>query len=362
MKLCKRLIIIVLCALLLPGCKNIIKKESNPESFSITDSLMNIIEIDSAKLSYVENEIELIGKVTFNAEKVVKLFPLVSGLVTDVKVELGDRVNKGQILAVINSSEIANIDNDMINAKANLAVAKSNLSATEGMYQGGIASEKEYLASQKEVTKAESELKRVKSIMDIYGAVEDALYFIKSPISGYIVEKFITPNMQLRSDNSSNLFTISDLKNVWIMANVYESDIASINEGQNATITTISYPNKKFTGKIDKIYNVLDSDNKTMKVRVQLDNRENLLKPEMFASVIVHQIKDSTMLSVPSSSVVFDRNKYWVIVYNSRNDVQIRPVKLMMFGSSKAYIQSGIKSGEKVITKNQLLIYNALNQ
>jgi cobalt-zinc-cadmium efflux system membrane fusion protein len=362
MKFFKQLITIILCVLMLAGCKNRINKEISADKFFISDSLMKMIEIDSVKLSKVINDIKLIGKVTFNGEKVVKIFPLVSGLVINVNVELGDMVTRGQTLAVMKSSEIGNIENDLTTAQSNLAVAKSNLSATEGMYKGGIASEKEYIASQKEVIKAESELKRVNNIIGIYGAASDTFYVVKSPVSGYIVEKFITANMQLRADNSTNLFTISDLKNIWILANVYESDIASIKEGQGVSITTISYPDKIFKGNIDKIYNVLDPDNKTMKVRIQLDNKENLLKPEMFANVIVHQINDSTMLSVPAKSIVFDRNKYWVIVYKDRNNVEIRQVDLVMPVSSNSYIRSGLKSGEKVITKNQLLIYNALNQ
>lgn len=362
MTFCKRLLTIIMCVILLLGCKNKVKKEAVTDKFCIPDSLMQMIEIDTVRLSKVENEIKLIGKVTVNEEKVVKLYPLVSGLVTKVKVELGDNVTKGQTLAVIKSSEVANIENDLITAQSNLAVAKRNLSAIEDMYKSGITSEREYIAAQKDGLKAESELKRVNNIIGIYGSSENSEYIVKSPINGYIVEKFITPNMQIRSDNSSNLFSISDLKNVWVIANVHESDIANIKEGEKVTITTIPYPNKYFTGNIDKVYNVLDPDNKTMKVRIQLDNKENLLKPEMFANVMVHQIKDSSMLAVPAKSIVFDRNKYWVVNYIDKCDVKVRQVDIMISTSLYSYIRSGLKSGEKVITKNQLLIYNALNQ
>jgi cobalt-zinc-cadmium efflux system membrane fusion protein len=306
-----------------------------------------MIEIDTVKLSKVENEIKLVGKVSVNEEKIVKIFPLVSGIVKEVKVELGDNVRKGQTLAVIKSSEVANIENDLITAQSNLAVAQKNFSAVDEMYKSGITSEKEYIASQKEVLKAESELKRVNNIIDIYGSSDNSEYIVKSPIAGYIVEKFITPNMQIRSDNSGNLFSISDLKNVWVLANVYESDIANIEEGENVTITTIPYPDKYFNGKIDKIYNVLDPENKTMKV---------------FANVIVHQIKDSSMLAVPAKSIVFDRNKYWVLNYIDRCTVQVRQVDIITSTSLYSYIRSGLKTGERVITKNQLLIYNALSQ
>jgi membrane fusion protein, heavy metal efflux system len=362
MSFSNRLLTLIICILLLSGCKSKTQNQTVPDKFCIPDSLMQMIEIDTVKLSKVENEIKLVGKVSVNEEKLVKIFPLVSGIVKEVKVELGDNVRKGQTLAVIKSSEVANIENDLITAQSNLAVAQKNFSAIEEMYKSGITSEKEYIASQKEVLKAESELKRVNNIIDIYGSSDNSEYIVKSPISGYIVEKFITPNMQIRPDNSGNLFSISDLKNVWVLANVYESDIANIEEGENVTITTIPYPDKYFKGNIDKIYNVLDPENKTMKVRIQLDNSENLLKPEMFANVIVHQIKDSSMLAVPAESIVFDRNKYWVINYIDKCTVQIRQVDIITSTRLYSYIRSGLKNGERVIAKNQLLIYNALSQ
>jgi cobalt-zinc-cadmium efflux system membrane fusion protein len=132
--------------------------------------------------------------------------------------------------------------------------------------------------------------------------------------------------------------------------------------GEKANIITLSYPDKQFTGNIDKIYNLLDPDNKTMKVRIQLDNKDNLLKPEMFAKVIVHQVKDSTMLTIPAKSIVFDQNKYWAMIYIDKCNVQSRQIDIARSTSMYAYIRSGVKPGEKVITNFQLLIYNALNQ
>jgi cobalt-zinc-cadmium efflux system membrane fusion protein len=168
--------------------------------------------------------------------------------------------------------------------------------------------------------------------------------------------------MQIRPDNSTNLFTISDLKRVWILANVYETEIANIKVGEKVTVTTLSYPDKQFKGEIDKIYNILDPDNKTMKVRIQLDNKDNLLKPEMFANVIARQIKDTSMLAVPSNCIVFDRNKNWVIVYKGKCDVQAKPVDIIKSSGKYTYIRSGVNAGDKVITTMQLLIYNTLAQ
>src|SRR5664279_6595542 len=113
-------------------------------------------------------------------------------------------------------------------------------------------------------------------------------YIVRSPIDGFVVERQVNNNMMIRSDNATALFTISDLKNVWVMANVYESNITAVRMGDSVNITTLSYPGKIFRGKIDRIMNVLDPSNKVMKLRIVLGNPGYLLKPEMFASVVVN--------------------------------------------------------------------------
>jgi cobalt-zinc-cadmium efflux system membrane fusion protein len=329
--------------------------------YCIPDSLMKQITLDTILIRPIIQELNLIGNITYNQDEVVKLYPMVSGNVIDVKVTLGDYVEKGEVLALVKSAEIAGAENDVVTAQANLAVSEKDLTATESMYKSGIASEKNYLTAVKETEKARSELNRVNTVLSIYGGAKSN-YIIKSPVSGYIVEKFINPGMQIRPDNSTNLFTISDLGRVWVLANVYESDIASIKIGEKASVTSISYPDKKFTGTIDKIYNVLDPDNKTMKVRIQLDNRENLLKPEMFANVIVEQVQDSSMLAVPTKSIVFDQNKNWILLYHNKCNIQIRQIDIVKSTGLYTYVRSGVKPGELVITNLQLLIYNALTE
>ncbi|HEY4787181.1 MAG TPA: efflux RND transporter periplasmic adaptor subunit [Bacteroidales bacterium] len=358
----KKIVAMVVTLAVMVGCVH--KQDpaaSDSAKFCIPDSLMNKITFDTVGYQRVTSEFNLIGKITYDQDKVVKLYPLVSGNVLDVKVALGDFVEKGETLAIVRSGEIVGAENDIVTARSNLAVAEKNLAATEDMYKSGIASEREYSAAQNEVEKAKSELNKANTILSIYGGKQSD-YIVKSPISGYIVEKFVNPNMQIRTDNTSNLFTISDLKKIWVLANVYETDISSIKVGENVSVTTISYPDKVFDGRIDKIYNVLDPDSKTMKVRVQLDNPDYLLKPEMFANVTVHQVSDSSMLAVPAKAVIFDRDKNWVVIYNGKCDIQTRQIEICRSTDSYSYVRSGIKQNEKIVSNLQLLIYNALSQ
>jgi membrane fusion protein, heavy metal efflux system len=354
--------ILLLVFPLLAACSH--KKNATPvaSDFCIPDSLVNKVQIDTAALRPVTHDYNLVGKISFDQDHVVKIFPLVSGVVTDVKVSLGDYVKKGQILAIIKSTEMAGVQNDLVIASSNLAVAEKNYAATADMYKSGIISEKEYTSAKKELEKAQSEVNRASSVHSIYGNGSQSNYIVHAPISGYIVEKQISANMQMRPDNSSNMFTISDLQNVWVLANVYESDVAHIHQNEKVNVTTISYPDKRFAGTINKIYNVLDPDTKTMKIQINISNKEGLLKPEMFANVNVEQKTDSTMLCVPSNAVIFDRNQNWVVVYKDKCHVEARKIDIVSKNLGSAYIRSGLKPGEKVISSLQLLIYEAINQ
>ena len=360
----KNIIIAIFAYSLLTGCSGKDPKVAvkTDTKFCVPDSLLSQIKIDTVSFRPVTSELKLIGKITFDQEKVVHIYPLVSGNVVEVKVSLGSHVEKGQVLAIIKSSEMAGVENDMVTANSNFAIAEKNFAAATDMYKSGIFSEKEYTSAEKELDKAKSELRKVNTVRSIYGNSSQSDYVVKAPISGFIVEKFVNANMQIRPDNSTNMFTISNLKNVWVVANVYESDIAGIKENEKVEVTTISYPKKKFIGKIDKVYNVLDPDNKTLKVQIQLDNSEYLLKPEMFASVMVQQKTDSSMVAIPSNAVIFDRNQYWVVLYNNRCDLKTSKIDIKTSNSDFTYVRSGAKVGDKVIVNRQLLIYSAINQ
>lgn len=358
-------IFLLLLAVCLGACENkkakkVVKADS---TFCVPAQLMAVVQLDSVKMEQVEGEKNLTGKVTFDEEKVIKIFPLAGGIVQQVNVQLGDYVEKGKILAIISSSDIANMERDLSSSESNVSIAEKNLDASREMYKSGLITEREFNTAQKEYKKAHSEMDRVKEILRIYSGSGKSDYIVKAPISGFIVEKKINTNMQIRADNTDNLFTISDLKDIWVIANVYESDISKIKEGYVAEITTISYPDKTFKGKVDKIFNVLDPVNKVMKIRIQLDNEAYMLKPEMFASVRIVYKEDLNLLTIPSRAVIFEHSKNYVVVYKDTCNVFVREIDIYKTLNEKTYIMGRVlKPGNLILSRSQLLIYNALNQ
>jgi membrane fusion protein, heavy metal efflux system len=356
------LALLLLCGIIaLSSCEDKDKKPEADKGYVIPDTVMKELKIDTVGISQLVNAVTLTGKVGTNDDNVIPVYSLVSGNVSDVKVLLGDNVTAGQTLAVVRSQEMAQYSSDLLNAQTNLAIAQKNLEKTTDMYKSGLASVPDTLAAAVQLQQAKAELDRVNRVLKINGGNTQGEFEVRAPISGFIVQKGVNNNMTIRGDNSTSLFTISDLKNVWIQANVYESNISLIHQGENVDVTTIAYPGKDFKGKIDKVMNVLDPTSKVMKVRVVLPNPDYLLKPEMYASITVTEKENKECLSVPSSAVIFDHSQNFVLVYHSRSEVTITPVQVISTVGDKTFIKTGVTEGEKVISSQAILIYNALN-
>lgn len=333
------------------------------KKFVLSDTMRHMIAVDTVQNCNVTGELSLSGLVSFNDNNVVKIYPRSSGQVVEAKVSLGDRVAKGQTLAVIKSADVAGNYNDLNSANADLAIAKRQMENTESLFKNGISSEKELIEAKQNYQKALSARDKIQSLININGGgrtKEGGQYVVTAPIDGYIVEKKITAGAFIRQDMGDNMFTISDLKNVWVYANVYEADIPKIKEGDAVRVQPLSYPNKSFSGKVDKISQVLDPQSKVMKVRIDIDNREMLLKPDMFAKVFVSNKEGVEAICIPSTAIVSQDGKNYVVVYKSAEDMSIAEVEIMKTVGEKTYVKNGLQPGQLLITKNQLFIFNKL--
>lgn len=359
--ICATLIVAGVIAVILPGCEEKNKQVEGREKYVIPDSLMKIISVDTALIGDKLSAVSLTGMVDFNQEKQVNIFPLVSGNIEDIKVELGDYVKTGQVLAVVRSSEMAGYTNNLTDAESNLTVAKNNLAAQKALFNNGLSSQIDLTNAQANYDQAEAQLQMAKRVLKVNGNNTNGDYIVKAPISGFIVQKNVTNNTAIRTDNSNSMFVISNLDNVWVQANVYESNIGQVHLGDDVNITTISYPGRIFKGKVDKMMNVLDPTNKVMKVKIVIPNTDYALKPQMFATVNVISKQNEKSLWIPSSAVTFDHSQHFVLLYNSPSDVRITKVEISGSINNKTYISSDLKEGDRVITKDVLLIYDALN-
>lgn len=347
---------------LLAACRHKEEASTTTEKFCLTDTMQRKISIDTVINQHEKNVISLSGKIEANEDKWVKVYPVVGGVVTEMKVELGDYVQKGQVLVVIRSSEIADYQGQLSAANSVVKISEKALASAKDMFGSGLATEKDVIAAETDLEKAKADLKRLQQTNSIYGSRGDAMQTITAPVSGYVIEKNVTDQMQFKVDGSQPFFIIANLDEVWVMANVFESDIARIKTGYDASVKVIAYPDKTFTGKVDRIFSILDPQSKVMKVRIRIPNTGNELKPEMFAQINIHYDDGTAMIpTIPAQAIIFDKNKNFVMVYKDKCDIETREVEVLETIGNTAYIKSGLQPGERVISKYQLLVYDALN-
>jgi cobalt-zinc-cadmium efflux system membrane fusion protein len=374
-KMTKKINVIVFgTALFLCSCSG--KKTENAENNGINKAFLENVKTEKVVLRNFEQGLILTGKVECDPDKIISYTPLISGIVEKTYFALGDKVQKGQALLDIRSSELSGLQSEQIALETELKIAQRELKTAQSMYDDKMLSERELLEAQGRVRQAQVGLEKVKSDMTVMGTNKgNGIFSIKSPMSGYIVHKKASPGSTLSADGEP-IFTVADLSTVWITVNVYASDLQLVSEGMNVEITTLSYPDEVFYGKINSLSQVFDPEEKVLKARIVMNNKGLKFKPEM--SVMVKLKNEAPLnppkggkqsplsgggaLSIPSDALIFDDNRYFVVIESKPNEYEIREITLKSHHNKISYISSGLSEGENVVVKNQLLIYQGLKE
>lgn len=361
---------LLLSLLIVTRCNNETEKSiadvsSVSNTITLTSEQMKEMRVAPVELVPIHEEFTAVGTVSFDENNVVRIYPIVSGSVDQVHVSLGDYVQRGHLLATILSTDITTFQRDYNVAKADQEVAEKNMARANELYKSGMMSEKDFAEARKQYTNAVSDFNEKKQILQLYGGSPDRLdatFRVVAPRSGYIVERNINEGTQIRTDNNTNIFTISDLKTVWIWANVHESDMAKVKEGDQVTVKTIAYPDKTYRGNIKKIGTMLDPASRVIRVRTELENENGELKPEMFATVVISSKTKDEVLSVPQKSIVLENNNFYVMKEASPNSFEKVLITTGKKFSDFAEVTSGLKVGDKVIVEGSLFALTAYNQ
>ncbi len=332
---------------------------SSPAANCLSDSMMELVSLDEVKLESYSSRLLLSGQVTVDKDRVYRVYAAAGGVVAETPIRTGDYVRKGQVLARIQSPEIAGFRKEEIEARSELNLAERNLRLAKSLRDSGVFSDRDVYEAQTAVHKAEAEIERIKNLAQILGLSEGGTdYTVRSPESGFVIQRNISAGMKLDAGSEEAMFEIADLRQVWVEANLYESDIRLVKPGDNVSITTLAYPENQFSGKIQRISSILDPERRVARAVVSLSNPDFLLKPGMFANVEVLLNGDNVMSVIPADALIFDNNRHFVVVYKDPCDIEVRNVAFSSRNRTKAYIREGLDPGETVVSNKQLLIYN----
>ncbi|MDR3447137.1 efflux RND transporter periplasmic adaptor subunit [Dyella sp.] len=285
------------------------------------------------------------------------LAPL-TGRISDLKVGLGDHVTRGQLLAVIDSGDMAQANADVVKATDALALAKKALDRARGVQQAGGNAVKDLETAQSNDNQAQAEMDRAQTRLRSLSAEgqqgTSRSIRITAPMSGYITALSAAPGTYA-NDANAVLMTISDLDSVWITANVPEADVGHIAKGQAMDATLSAYPDQAFHGQVSFVSQVLQSDTRRDMVRAVFSNSDGRLKPNMFAQASI-AVPQPAQVLVPQSALLMNNDNTTVFVEVSPWTFERHTVELSYDETAGARVLKGLKAGDRVLVKGGVLL------
>jgi cobalt-zinc-cadmium efflux system membrane fusion protein len=277
------------------------------------------IKVEPLSEQEIDDTLVTSSRVTFEDIKIGHVFSPVTGRVARIDVKLGALVKAGQTLAVIESPDVSLASSDVAKADADLIAAEHDLQRERALLNSNATSQKDYEAAEDAYRRARAEKQRAAQRAFLFrsGSVDAVTegYSLVSPIDGEVLARNLTLGTEIQgqySGGSQELFTVGELDEVWVLADIYEVDIARVQKGAKCLVRTVAQGDHLFEGKVDWVAGMLDATTRTAKARCTLSNRERLLKPDMYAtatiSVAPHKvpaIPKTAILHLGAQSVVF---------------------------------------------------------
>ena len=325
------------------------------------------------------------GKIAVDEDISTPIFSPYAGRVVKLLVKPSDRVERGQPLFVIEATDTVQGLNDFATALSTLDTARSKLKLAQivetrqnDLYAGKAVPLKDWQQAQADLTAAQNDMHAAETAVEaarnrlrILGRSEEQIETfqktrqisadtpIYSPIGGLVVQRKVGPGQYINSGASDPAYVIGDLSTVWLTAFVRESEAADVRLGQNIEFTVLALPGRTFKAKIDYVAAAIDPTTRRLLVRATMDNRDDLFKPEMFANVTIFSGDDHPSVGVPKQALIYEGEHVRLWVASDDRSLELRDVQTGLSNGNLVEVRSGLKAGEKVVTKGSLFIDRA---
>ena len=343
--------------------------EEKPEPIELSEEALANVTIRTAKVTRqrVVDALRLPAEVRPHPDKIAHITPLVASQVTEVKVKPGDRVKKGQALALLKSVQLGEARAEIAQARAALDVAKDQLKRQEQLMDAGIGAQKSYVEAQGAAKQAQAALAAAATRAQVYGGGggSGATTVVKSPLDGTVVERHATAGEVAAPEQ--DLFVIADIDPVWVVGRAYESDLPQVRVGAPAMVRLKAYPERSWEGNIAYVAPTLDERTRTAEVRVELANPDGVLKPGSFATILpvgaagnAGAVGDGGaargVLAVPAGAVQRDGERFLAFVSKDKKRFEQRVVLVGSRGREYVEILSGLAEGELVVVEGTFIL------
>lgn len=334
--------------------------------FTVPDDQMAHLQVVPVEKSNLERRLRLAGNVTYNAFKTTPVFSPIGGPVHEILVAPGETVHAGQPLLTVNSPDYSAARSAYLKARDAFFLADKVYTRSQDLYAHGAVAEADLQQAESSRSQAQADLQASADMLRALG-IKDPEAMIKNPpkttlqiplpapVGGEIVERLVGPG-QLLQAGATQVFTISDMSTVWVLVNVYQSDVGYVRVGDSVDITTDTYP-QVFHGRISYVAPALDPNTRTLQARIVTANPNKILKKDMYVTAMLQAGVIRNALTVPDAAVLRDtENMPFVYAQSGANQFARRLVKIGDSQDGRTQITDGLKEGERVVGDGSLFL------
>jgi len=339
-------------------------KSETPVMFTIPQDQMAHVQVVTVEPSKLTRVLRLSGNVSFNAFKTTPVITQVGGPVSRILAVPGEHVHAGQPLLTVSSPDYSLLRASYLKARDVYRVADKNFARAQDLYAHNAIAERDLLQAESDRNQAQADLDASEQGLKILGIPKpDELEKMASspeipllsPISGVVTERDVAPG-QLLQAGTTQAFVVSDMRTVWILANVYQGDLAFVKVGDTVSVTTDSYPDI-FHGKISFVSPAVDPNTRTLQARIEVDNAGEKLKNNMYCVATVTAGAIQNAISVPDAAILRDdENQPFVYVANGSNQFGRRQIEIGQSQGGQTQVLKGLAAGEKVVGDGSLFL------
>ena len=339
-------------------------KSATPELFTIPEDQMSHVQVVTVEPTTLTRTLRLTGAVAYNAFKTTPVISQVGGPVTRVLAVPGEHVRKGQAMLYVSSPDYSQLLDSYLKAADSYRLADKIYARDQDLYQHHAIAESELEQAESSRAQARADMNAAEQGMKILGikdpanlakAPSSAEIPVLAPISGEVVERLVAPGQVVQA-GQTQAFTISDLSTVWVLANVYQSDLAYVRSGDSVVVQTDAYP-QSFHGRISYVSPALDATTRTLQARIVVDNPGEKLKKDMYCTVSVTAGTVANAITVPDAAVLRDdNNQPFVYVAVGDNQFGRRDIEMGQRQNGVTEVLKGIQAGDRVVGDGSLFL------
>jgi cobalt-zinc-cadmium efflux system membrane fusion protein len=327
------------------------------------------IETAPVALGPLDNRVLFTGELVFNEERLAKIRSRVPGRVVQIVADYGHMVKPGDVLALIDSVELSQAQMGSRQAAARFNAAQKAYDRARLLYEGKAISRAELQERQARLEVERADLDYAQNRLRLLGAGgaaflpkgsrSGAIFALRSPIAGRVVDRKITPGLVVKEDEE--LFIVADTSALWCFVQIPEKDLPLVNAGSQATITVSSLSREEFPGRVDYLADMVDKATRTVRARVRVDNPDNRLKAGMFANIAV-RVGQRTVLSIPETAVLAANGELFVFVEMAPGTYRKHLIKKGVKGGGRVEVLEGLDADEPVVVQGGFTLKSELEK